>query len=141
MRQANKRIPESAEKTVRDIRRATRRSWPLFAIVVAALCASSRSRSLALERRTLDEAEMATNVVVSSKFGTFPGSVAFILLEPSKGASRGSRFTSVANRHPHSNHSSDLAIRRTARLSVTKRCDAWQARRSGHSTARMRCFS
>jgi transposase-like protein len=25
MRQANKRIPESAEKTVRDIRRATRR--------------------------------------------------------------------------------------------------------------------
>jgi uncharacterized membrane protein len=41
MRQANKRIPESAEKTVRYIRRATRRSWPLFAIVVATLCASS----------------------------------------------------------------------------------------------------
>ena len=54
--------------------------------------------------------------------------MAFILLEPSKGASHGSRFTFVANWHPHSNHSSDLAIRRTARLSVTKRCDAWQAR-------------
>jgi hypothetical protein len=30
MRQANKRIPESAEKTVRDIRRATRRGFNAF---------------------------------------------------------------------------------------------------------------
>jgi hypothetical protein len=98
----------------------------MFAIVVVAALCASPLRSLALERRTLDEAEMATNAVVSSKFGTFPRAVAFIFLEPSKGASHGSRFTSVANRHPHSNHSSDLAIRRTARLSGTKtmRCVA-----------------
>jgi hypothetical protein len=36
MRQASKRIPDSAEKTVRDIRRATRADWCQEAITASA---------------------------------------------------------------------------------------------------------
>lgn len=48
------------------------------------------------------------------------GSVTLSLLELAKELSHGSRITSVANRHPDSYHSSDLAVRRAARLSVTR---------------------
>jgi hypothetical protein len=50
--------------------------------------------------------------------GTFSESAAFVFLETSEGGLHGSRITSMANRHSDSNHPSDLAIRRAARLTV-----------------------
>jgi hypothetical protein len=54
MRQASKHIPDSAEKTVRDIRRATRRSalcWKVFAAKTALLSFVARKGSTNQSRR------------------------------------------------------------------------------------------
>ena len=48
--------------------------------------------------------------------------IALVFLDTCEGASHGSRITSMANRHSDSYHPRDLAIRRPARLSVTKQC-------------------